>query len=83
MIFPPWEWEYMYPYPRPHPSWHKSQASFDKPDFSVTPNFDQIEGYEAVLNPGEVLYNPPYWWHHVQSITPSSRIFRTFNCKNV
>ncbi len=59
MLFPPWEWPKLYPFPRTHPKWHKSQCSFDNPDLERVPNYKDAEAWEAVLNPGEVLYNPP------------------------
>eukprot|EP01114_Cavostelium_apophysatum_P022896 TRINITY_DN8442_c0_g1_i1.p1 TRINITY_DN8442_c0_g1~~TRINITY_DN8442_c0_g1_i1.p1 ORF type:complete len:355 (+),score=70.53 TRINITY_DN8442_c0_g1_i1:403-1467(+) len=70
-LFPPWENKNMHPFPRIHPRWHKSQCSFDSPNFTKTPNFKNAKAYEAILFPGEVLYIPPYWWHHVQAITAS------------
>lgn len=27
------------------------------------------KGFEVLLNPGDVLFVPSYWWHHVQSVT--------------
>ncbi|GAB4253342.1 MAG: hypothetical protein Kow0079_08800 [Vicingaceae bacterium] len=27
--------------------------------------YKYIDSYEAVLNPGDVLWNPPYWWHTI------------------
>jgi hypothetical protein len=29
--------------------------------------FEYIDRYQAKLKPGDVLYNPPYWWHAVQN----------------
>lgn len=42
-----------------------------KPDFIKHPLFKYIDGYKALLKPGDILYNPPYWWHTVvnQSIS--------------
>eukprot|EP01117_Protostelium_nocturnum_P017592 TRINITY_DN7186_c0_g1_i2.p1 TRINITY_DN7186_c0_g1~~TRINITY_DN7186_c0_g1_i2.p1 ORF type:complete len:358 (-),score=79.88 TRINITY_DN7186_c0_g1_i2:38-1111(-) len=71
VLFPPWEWPKMSPYPRLHPSWHKSQCKFEDPDPITCPHFFQAEAREAILEPGEVMYIPPYWWHHVQSVTGS------------
>ncbi|PRP74563.1 hypothetical protein PROFUN_16162 [Planoprotostelium fungivorum] len=61
---------------RTHPMWHKSQCQYDAcQSVSSTdcacPNFLKAEAREATLEGGEVLYIPPYWWHHVQSITAS------------
>lgn len=69
VLYPPWEYPKMYVFPRIHPRWHKSQVSFDTPNLSKTPKYQQVKAYEAVLSPGEVLYVPPYWFHHVQSIS--------------
>jgi hypothetical protein len=67
VLFPPWEWRALYPYPRTHPAWHKSQVEFDEPNLETMPNFANTRAYIAKLQPGDVLYVPPYWWHHVRS----------------
>lgn len=35
------------------------------PDFEKHPLFKYMDGYKVVLKPGDILYNPPYWWHTV------------------
>jgi len=68
ILIPPWETPNMHLYPQIHPRNHKSQVDFDRPDFKTTPNYANVsEAYVAELKPGEVLYIPPYWWHHVRS----------------
>ncbi|RYH13552.1 hypothetical protein EON65_35395 [archaeon] len=32
------------------------------------PLFQYCPVYTAVLNPGDVLFNPPYWWHSIKNI---------------
>lgn len=71
VLFPPWEWENLYLYPRIHPSWHKSQLSFDAVPLETYPNAPRARAYEVLLEPGDVLHVPPYWFHHVESTTPS------------
>jgi len=71
VLYPPWEWRNLYPFPRIHPRWHKSQVSYDSPDLINLPNYKNAEAYEALLSPGDILYVPPYWWHHVESKTSS------------
>lgn len=44
------------------------QVDFDRPDYTKFPNFKNVRGYETVVGPGEVLYIPIYWWHHVESL---------------
>ena len=36
-----------------------------EPDFDKHPLFKYIDGYRVVLEPGDILYNPPFWWHTV------------------
>lgn len=70
IVFPPSEYENLYMYSRLHPKWHKSQVNFDAPDLDRFPRFANATAYEALLQPGDVLYVPQYWWHYVESVTP-------------
>eukprot|EP01038_Epipyxis_sp_PR26KG_P014314 gene14314-19198_t len=36
------------------------------------PLFPYCPVYSTVLNPGDVLFNPPWWWHSIKNITPTS-----------
>uniref|UniRef100_A0A665W7W2 JmjC domain-containing protein n=1 Tax=Echeneis naucrates TaxID=173247 RepID=A0A665W7W2_ECHNA len=60
--------ECLYPYPVHHPCDRQSQVDFDNPDYERFPNFKNVVGYEAVVGPGDVLYIPMYWWHHIESL---------------
>ncbi|KAI4481546.1 hypothetical protein M0802_013957 [Mischocyttarus mexicanus] len=42
-----------------------------KPDYSKWPNFKKAKGFMCYLGPGEMLYIPPKWWHHVTALTTS------------
>ncbi|XP_031833279.2 bifunctional peptidase and arginyl-hydroxylase JMJD5 [Nomia melanderi] len=44
------------------------------PDFEKWPNFKKATGFMSYLKPGEMLYIPPKWWHHVTALTPSFSI---------
>lgn len=35
------------------------------------PLFQGTPGYECVIGPGQMLYIPPRWWHHVRSLSTS------------
>jgi hypothetical protein len=49
-----------------------SLASLDEPDFNAHPRFAQAleVAQQAHLEPGDALYIPSYWWHHVQTTGP-------------
>ena len=62
----------MYPFPRVHPNWHKSQVDFLHPDLDKFPAFADIPRVlEAELEPGDVLFVPPNYWHHVETLESS------------
>lgn len=43
-----------------------------KPDFDPPYHlFKYIDGYKAVLQPGDILWNPPYYWHTVTNTSDS------------
>ena len=45
-------------------------ADFEKPDFERFPKFQQAldASLTAELTPGDVLFIPSMWWHHVRGI---------------
>ena len=47
-----------------------SLVDFAKPDFERFPRFREALAHarSAVLEPGDAIYIPPLWWHHVQSL---------------
>ena len=64
----------MYLYSFLHPGAQQSQVSFDSPDIAKFPNFANANAMEAVLYPGDVLYLPPLWFHHVSALTISMSV---------
>lgn len=68
ILFPPEQFECLYPHPVYHPHDRQSQVDFERPDLKKFPKFSQLRGQEAVVGPGEVLYIPIYWWHHIESL---------------
>ncbi|KAL4239511.1 Hypoxia-inducible factor 1-alpha inhibitor [Mactra antiquata] len=68
LLFHPDQYENLYPYPVYHPHDRQSQVELDSPDFDRFPNARNLQGYEGVVKPGDVLYIPMYWWHQVESL---------------
>ena len=73
-LFPPEQVVNLYIGPMDHtPSGRAiSLASLEEPDFERFPKFAEAlkTATVAELAPGDALYVPKYWWHHVQSLTP-------------
>lgn len=59
----PWEQsDFMYKLPY---NFH-SLAQIKDPDYRKYPALLYLNGYEAILHPGETLYIPSGWWHYIQ-----------------
>ncbi|XP_014247507.1 hypoxia-inducible factor 1-alpha inhibitor-like [Cimex lectularius] len=68
ILFPPEQFACFYPHPVYHPHDRQSQVDFDSPDLEKFPKFAEVRGEEAIVGPGDILYIPIYWWHHVESL---------------
>ena len=54
----------------------RSQANGEKPEGS----FKKADGWTVILEPGDVLYNPPFFWHQARSIDTNIGVgFRWFS----
>lgn len=49
-----------------------SMTSLESPDFEAHPRFAQAleTAQQTHLEPGDALYMPSYWWHHIQTTGP-------------
>jgi lysine-specific demethylase 8/hypoxia-inducible factor 1-alpha inhibitor (HIF hydroxylase) len=70
-LFPPQVWRALYPFPfakGPIPPWF-SQVDLDHPDFLEFPLLAKAldKRLEIVVNQGETLFIPAYWWHEVSA----------------
>jgi len=72
ILFPPDDWPNLYPFPVHHDLDRRSMVNLDSPDSDRFPNWKKARGHLVELCAGEALYIPPYWWHHVQSVTPTT-----------
>lgn len=48
-------------------SFHAFEPDFEHP-FHL---YEKMNGFEVTLSPGDILYNPPYYWHTVRNIGDS------------
>ncbi|WP_093536520.1 cupin-like domain-containing protein [Stenotrophomonas rhizophila] len=73
-LFPPEQIDNLYPGPlEPTPGGQVvSVVEFDRPDFDRHPRFrDALASAQtAELEPGDAIFIPSMWWHHVRSLEP-------------
>eukprot|EP00592_Proboscia_alata_P001733 CAMPEP_0194375770 /NCGR_PEP_ID=MMETSP0174-20130528/24328_1 /TAXON_ID=216777 /ORGANISM="Proboscia alata, Strain PI-D3" /LENGTH=512 /DNA_ID=CAMNT_0039156199 /DNA_START=116 /DNA_END=1654 /DNA_ORIENTATION=- len=55
-------------YPLSHPSGRHSAVDWSNPDLKNYPNFKNAMGNEIVLQAGDVLYLPTFWFHYIISL---------------
>ena len=48
-----------------------SKVDCENPDYDSHPMFADVTKIELILEPGEVLFLPVGWWHHVRSLVVS------------
>jgi hypothetical protein len=63
LIFPPSETKYLYKVPNSLKT--NDGIDFTDPDFETYPALAYAKGYTANLSPGETLYMPEGYWHHM------------------
>lgn len=70
ILFSPKETAYLCPFEE-HLLSNTSRVDPTKPDLRTYPEFSKAHMLKCLLKPGEILYIPPKWWHHVTSLTKS------------
>lgn len=60
-----------------------SEVDYERPDFESYPLFQNVQITEVMLEPGEALFLPVGWWHHVRALDVSMSVsFTNFTCPN-
>jgi len=90
LLFPPSVSEELKAYPLDHPHDRQSQlrdlfdieveipsSVLDSSKFDAYAN--RFKGFQCVIRPGDVLYLPCGWWHHVWSTPDESSVSATIN----
>lgn len=72
LLFPPKDTQHLYPTRIPYEeSSIFSKVNIQDPDYKQHPSYSCTTPYKVMLSPGEVLFVPRHWWHHVTCIEPS------------
>ena len=71
-MFRPSTWQGLYPFPFLHPSHAQAQVNLSEwLERERYPLVRRLTAHEVVLQPGDLLYMPPLWFHHVESLSVS------------
>lgn len=71
-LFSPNDTQYLYP--NVDPPRHLSAINLEHLDIKSFPLFQKAHPFECTISEGDVLYIPPNWWHHVQTVDASISI---------
>lgn len=71
VLFDPRDVNRLYPYGAFSSAPHISKINLDTATSAEFPLLDELVGYEAIVEPGDVLYMPPGWWHQVWTTADS------------
>lgn len=66
ILFAPSQTACLYPYTTK--AYNMSRVDIEQPDLATYPRFSRARPLEVLLEPGEILFLPPFWWHQVYSV---------------
>lgn len=66
-LYPPEQTRYLYKYPWYSPNHNMSLTTSPAPDPARFPDFSRAKGIELLVEPGQLLFIPIYWWHAIQN----------------
>lgn len=73
LLFSPQQHELLYPVKIDDELW-SSQIDPQNPDLEKFPLFREAIGLEAILDPGDILFLPAFWWHQARSLALSINV---------
>ena len=68
VFFPPSQTPYLKPALNANPFASQTHTIAQNPVDEISPWVSKLERYEAVLEPGDILFNPSWWWHSVYNL---------------
>lgn len=70
ILYPEKDSQYLYPHEN-NLLFNTSRVDVENPDHDTFPEFKKATKKECLLQPGDVLYIPPKYWHHVRALDNS------------
>jgi lysine-specific demethylase 8 len=71
-LFAPTDKVYRYPFHSSLPN--AARVDPDNPDYEKFPLFIHAKPYTVILHPGDALFIPSLWWHHLRSIGQTTNV---------
>lgn len=71
ILFAPDDAKYLYPFPQGSKLQHLSYIDVEDPDLAAFPVFSNASKINVTIGPGQLLFLPAFWWHHVRSVNVS------------
>lgn len=68
ILFAPEQTKLLYPFPKSSRIAHFSRVNLDDPDLVEFPRFQHARPLECIVEPGDILFIPTFWWHQVYSL---------------
>jgi lysine-specific demethylase 8 len=66
VLFPPTETARLYPHRTK--AYNMSRVDLERPDLAAFPKFQSARRLECIVQAGDLLFLPAYWWHQVYSL---------------
>ena len=80
-LFSPHDMKYLYPLPLGAGMCHVSRVDPEAPNVAEYPQSGRATPYRFTLEPGDMLFMPGFWWHHVRSLEVSISVNFFWDCE--
>lgn len=70
-LFSPQDSRYLYPQPTDSRAFYYSSVDVGCPDLTRFPLYSKAKPATIVLEPGQMLFLPAFWWHYVKAVSTS------------
>lgn len=80
-LFPPSQSRSLYPFPFRSKNRALSPINLKDPNYEKYPKFKDAHPVVGMLEPGEMIFQPAFWWHQVETLSDDITISVTFMWK--